>query len=177
MTYEDNCLAHFGIRGQKWGVRRYQNEDGTLTEEGKQRYYKLFSDDKNNAQKDVDRLEYIVKDLRKNGWKATSVFDDDELGDAIAKEYGKKQAKKILNQQILDFETSLAMRNHQVRYSREMSDFISKNKNISLAKIMKESERITRQMGKDEGIDDETVSVVAKGRAEGERDRWKSMFK
>ena len=38
MTYEDNCLAHFGIRGQKWGVRRYQNEDGTLTEAGKQRY-------------------------------------------------------------------------------------------------------------------------------------------
>ena len=31
-------LKHFGIIGQKWGVRRYQNEDGTLTEEGKQRY-------------------------------------------------------------------------------------------------------------------------------------------
>lgn len=31
-------LAHFGIPGMKWGVRRFQNEDGTLTEEGKQRY-------------------------------------------------------------------------------------------------------------------------------------------
>lgn len=29
---------HFGIKGQKWGVRRYQNPDGTLTEEGKRRY-------------------------------------------------------------------------------------------------------------------------------------------
>lgn len=31
-------LAHFGILGMKWGVRRYQNPDGTLTEEGKHRY-------------------------------------------------------------------------------------------------------------------------------------------
>lgn len=31
-------LAHFGIPGMKWGVRRFQNDDGTLTEEGKQRY-------------------------------------------------------------------------------------------------------------------------------------------
>ena len=31
-------LYHYGIQGQKWGVRRYQNEDGSYTSEGKQRY-------------------------------------------------------------------------------------------------------------------------------------------
>lgn len=31
-------LAHHGIKGQKWGVRRYQNDDGSLTALGKQRY-------------------------------------------------------------------------------------------------------------------------------------------
>lgn len=30
-------LYHHGIKGQKWGIRRYQNEDGTLTEEGKKK--------------------------------------------------------------------------------------------------------------------------------------------
>ena len=30
-------LAHFGIPGMKWGQRRFQNEDGTYTEEGKRR--------------------------------------------------------------------------------------------------------------------------------------------
>lgn len=32
-------LYHHGILGQKWGVRRFQNEDGTLTDEGRKRYY------------------------------------------------------------------------------------------------------------------------------------------
>lgn len=30
-------LMHYGVKGQKWGVRRYQNEDGTLTDAGKKR--------------------------------------------------------------------------------------------------------------------------------------------
>lgn len=38
MLYETNYLEHHGIKGQKWGTRRFQNEDGTLTAEGKDRY-------------------------------------------------------------------------------------------------------------------------------------------
>lgn len=35
---EENELYHHGIKGQRWGVRRYQNKDGTLTNEGRKRY-------------------------------------------------------------------------------------------------------------------------------------------
>ena len=35
-------LYHHGIKGMKWGVRRYQNEDGTLTEAGKKRSAKTI---------------------------------------------------------------------------------------------------------------------------------------
>ena len=33
-------LKHYGIKGQRWGVRRFENTDGTLTEEGRRRYSK-----------------------------------------------------------------------------------------------------------------------------------------
>lgn len=32
-------LYHHGIKGQRWGIRRYQNEDGSLTDAGREHYY------------------------------------------------------------------------------------------------------------------------------------------
>ena len=40
----DNTLQHWGIKGMKWGVRRYQNYDGTYTKKGLARYKKAESD-------------------------------------------------------------------------------------------------------------------------------------
>ena len=40
----NNYMAHFGVLGMKWGIRRYQNKDGTLTEAGKSRFYKDRTD-------------------------------------------------------------------------------------------------------------------------------------
>lgn len=35
---EQDYLMHYGVKGMKWGVRRYQNADGTLTAKGLKRY-------------------------------------------------------------------------------------------------------------------------------------------
>ena len=49
----DDTLQHHGIKGQKWGVRRYQNPDGTLTAEGRAHYGRL----KNDYEKGITTLE------------------------------------------------------------------------------------------------------------------------
>lgn len=47
-------LYHFGIKGQKWGIRRFQNEDGSLTQAGKNRYNEDYSE----KQRRQDRSMY-----------------------------------------------------------------------------------------------------------------------
>ena len=69
---DDNVMQHHGIKGQKWGVRRFQNTDGSLTTAGKQRASeaKKRTDSKNrgtltNAQlkAKIERLQ-MEKQLR-----------------------------------------------------------------------------------------------------------------
>lgn len=38
---QDNVLVHHGIRGQRWGIRRFQNKDGSYTDVGKRRQRKI----------------------------------------------------------------------------------------------------------------------------------------
>ena len=40
-----NYIYHHGIKGMKWGIRRFQNKDGSLTPAGKKRYSEPVSDD------------------------------------------------------------------------------------------------------------------------------------
>lgn len=58
-------LYHHGIKGQRWGVRRYQNEDGSLTADGRIRY----GDNSRSIQRDLNRLDrekaYTIGDRAK----------------------------------------------------------------------------------------------------------------
>lgn len=67
--YSDNdFLAHYGIKGQKWYQRRFQYDDGSLTPEGKKRYSKS----KNHADYDRARAKKDVKKMSDVELRATN---------------------------------------------------------------------------------------------------------
>ena len=60
MQYE---LYHHGILGMKWGIRRYQNKDGSLTAAGKKRYR---SQDAANIDKELENISSANKTIRRD---------------------------------------------------------------------------------------------------------------
>lgn len=56
-----NSIYHHGIKGQRWGVRRYQNPDGSLTPEGRRHYGQLIKEYKKAGMSEKEIQEAIAK--------------------------------------------------------------------------------------------------------------------
>lgn len=114
-------LYHYGVKGQKWGVRRYQNEDGSLTDAGKERYYndnerkELYEQSKRHVVKGVLTGHTIAGNediaqagvfLRNQNEKITEIFNQMTKGyDADISSMKKNsafmnEAKKRLNEEL-----------------------------------------------------------------------------
>ena len=103
-------ISHHGIKGQKWGVRRYQNYDGTRTAAGKRR----FTPTSVSAWKAKRENDKIDKSFHK--WKES----DRKRDDAIASGKNRNLAKRAVLQNPGDKETKQAYKEANRQYKKDL---------------------------------------------------------
>ena len=91
---EINYLRHFGIKGQKWGRRRYQNKDGSLTPEGKIRYSEDYVSSREIRSKPVSQM--TNKELE-NAIKRMNLERQYRDLSRSERDRGKQQVKDMLD--------------------------------------------------------------------------------
>ncbi len=68
-----NELYHFGVPGMRWGVRRYQNVDGSLTSRGRKRFKEVSKSSKEQERVRKESLKLLGKDLKRTDRKYEKV--------------------------------------------------------------------------------------------------------
>ena len=115
-------LYHHGIKGQRWGFRRYQNKDGTLTNAGKKRYRSAQESDRQLMSRDWIDLYNEIREKSGDWYSSTGVSN--EFKKAISEH--KKQFANIVNK--LGFSRAIGSKD----YADMNRDYIERLSGIAL---------------------------------------------
>lgn len=83
----ETYLAHEGILGMKWGVRRYQNSDGTLTEAGRLRYSRQMTKKRKAAAKKAAQTKKKAAEAKRTADETSKPRDVSSMSDQEIRDF------------------------------------------------------------------------------------------
>jgi hypothetical protein len=122
-------LYHHGIKGQKWGIHRYQNPDGTLTEAGKERYGVKGSSDE-MSKKGKEQYDKDIKDSHDSIMDVLGAAKtiSNETANLVGPKRGSKRVNKKDYSNMSDEE--LRKKVNRLQMERQYGDLTGDNKYV-----------------------------------------------
>lgn len=162
----DYVIMHHGIKGMKWGIRRYQNKDGTLTAAGKKRYNKEVEKLKNErktlnnqkrTQAKLDKLDEMRKENNRlrdevNSKKKGSSSDDSN------QRSNESQSSQSRTRSIQEETQDLRTRNDYLAEQKRQIELQRDLKNLTQPQQVSNGKKITEKV-----IDNVIIPAAAKG--------------
>lgn len=151
----DGELYHWGVKGMRWGVRRYQNKDGSLTAAGKKRRAKLEGEleklggkktSKNNEEPTKKKTvsEMSNKELQEHTTRMQleKNYYDVQRQLSIANPPKVSAGKKFVNSMLNDVITPAAKNAGRTYLEKFMKDKLGLNQEDSIAKLEKQVKKL-----------------------------------
>lgn len=138
---DNNELMHHGVRGMKWGVRRYQNKDGSLTAAGKKRYEKEMArlreeqktlKNKQATKAKLDKLNSMKEDVERQ--KRELNGDSKPISKMSRTKEVRKSPKEMSYEEL---QTTVNRMNLEARYDQLNPEKVSAGKRF-VQKVLKD---------------------------------------
>lgn len=134
--YYGDTLYHHGIKGQKWGLRKYQNEDGSLTAAGREHYGY-----------GVEEARASLRNARKSNDKAFYKALGSTMSLKNVTKSGRAETKKAWN-----------------KYNKEDTNWRAAKANVKAAKQQAKEDKRAERIAKDQAKFDQMEKEIAKAR-------------